>query len=155
MRYLVGYILHQRWIPSNLGVMQSRTAALFGFRACIFLDTNQGSNRKKFFVLVCHHYSLPFVYNWGFLKSLFSQLRRKRLAGSPFRRSRTASVLSSRFIAPICCLLFGSTALESTFQFTAVDFAEFFFSQKNLLFVRLRSRVIYYTSSLSSKTPAT
>ena len=50
----------------NLGVIQSGPAALFGFRTLIFPDTNSaGIERKKLLVLVCHHYSLAFVYNLG------------------------------------------------------------------------------------------
>ena len=54
-----------------------------------------------------------------------------------FSSSRTARVLSSRFIAPICGLLLGLAALDSSFQYAAVDSAESIFSQKNLAFARL------------------
>lgn len=77
---------------SNLGVIQSGPAALFGFRALIFLDTNFSGIEKEEIVctgvlsLLMH--CLSCTTTRGFLKWMKSQfplLRRKHSSGLPFR----------------------------------------------------------------------
>ena len=128
---------------SNLGVIPSGPAALFGFRALILLDTDSSGIEQKEIVCTGEPSLLTaFRVQMGFLEISIPTVAKKTLIRFAFLSSRTVSVLSSRLIDPICCLLLGFAALENTFQYAVVDFAEFIFSQKNLLFARLRSPVI-------------
>ena len=103
---------------SNLNVIQSGPAALFGFRALIFLDTNSsGIEKKKLFVLVCHYYSCtafcvqPPGSSWNEW-NLNSHCCEESIQQVAFSSKRKTNVLSPRLIGPICRLLLRLTTFE-------------------------------------------
>ena len=86
---------------SNLGVIPSGPAALFGFRALIFLDTDSSGIEQEEIVLywVSHHYSLPFRVQLGFSWDFYTHGCEESVHQvSPFSSPRTVSVFSSRLI---------------------------------------------------------
>ena len=136
---------------SNLGVIPSGSAALFGFRALIFLDIDSSGIEQEEIVCTGEPSLLTALrVQLGFPEISIPTVAKKAFFRFAFSSSRTVSVFSSRLIGPICCLLLGFAALENTFQYAAVVFAEFIFSQKNLLFARLRSPVISFRLSCNS-----
>ena len=102
---------------SNLGVIPSGSAALFRFRALFFLDTDSSGFEQEEIVCTGEPSLLTaFHVQLGFLEISIPTVAKKTFIRFAFSSSRTVSVLSPRLIGPICCLLLGFVALESTFQ---------------------------------------
>ena len=101
---------------SSLGVIPSGPAALFAFRALIFLDTDSSGIEQE--EIVCTgepSLLIAFRVQLGFLEISIPTVANKTFIRFAFSLSRTVSVLSSRLIGPICCLLLGFAALESQY----------------------------------------
>lgn len=139
---------------SNLNVIQSGPEALFGFRALIFLDTNSSEIEKE--EIVCTGVPLLLMHcllcttageflKW--MKSQFPLLRRKHSTGCLFVETKNKRFITSLNWSNMPSSLKIDRFWE-TFQYAAVDFADFMFSQKNLFFARLRSPVISFLTFL-------
>ena len=92
---------------SNLGDIQSGPAALFNFKALIFLDTNSSGIEQE--EIVCN--GVPslltgFHVQLEFLKISVSTVAKKAFIRLALSSSQTESILSSLFIGPISALVF-------------------------------------------------